>query len=82
MLDEQNLVYGSWNVGNLDVYVKHSTDIYEICVELPEIKHNKAFLNFLSCGLGCVEIISFCPETWKSYLVVNFKYFLNHKFIY
>lgn len=69
-------------MGNLDVYVKNSIDIYEICLEFPEIKIKKSFWNFLTCGVGCVEIILFCPETWKSYLVVKFKSVLNHKFIY
>lgn len=44
--------------------------------------NKKPFLHSLSFDLGCMEIILFCPETWKSYLVVHFKSVLNHKLLY
>lgn len=75
MLREQILVSGSWNTGNLVVYIKDFTDIYEIHLQLPGIKQNKPFLHFL-------EIVLFCAETWKSFLVVNFKSVFNQKLLY
>lgn len=38
--------------------------------------NKKPFLHFLSFDLGCVEIVLFRPETWKSYLVVGSLSFL------
>lgn len=49
-------------MGNLNVYIKNSTAIYKIYLELCGVK-NKPFLNSLSCDLGSVEIVLFCPET-------------------
>lgn len=45
--NEQILVSGNWNVGNLDVYIKHSTDTHKIYLEFSGVylKTNKKNLS-------------------------------------